>query len=478
MEFPATKTSAPAGYQAEVTTSFLRAPLFLLLVVAVLAGCKPPTVEEVSQQAAQNTASLLGDAWDSAADSTNGSSQLAGVVAALNLTLVDLGGDRFTLPTLPERRANQAAFDDSARFLRERLFTRANVESQGLDGVTFLVDGRRLCGTSDASSSWSCQRSVDDLQLRIVVSGDPNARLVFQLQVGPARINPATLVMENDRLLEVSVRLNEYKRIIDTMASANGAVLPWTNQLEKLDGEVRVRLEKLANRDFALSYDIVRDLHVELRTTDGQLRTGTIAAAVPTCRVHVNARTRTHELTVKLGATSWSGPASDLLGTTDFTPFTAASQGVQFELSTDAAPALAKGRLTVLPAHANYGVTEVANVSVAAPFAFTLDQGAGSRLELVASELDATSHLHLDAVPRFSGANWSGDETWHATLRGAHPTLRLAVANHALAIQVLQSRFSLEARTAQQRFSSGDGQCVTVRSGNSPVSSLDAVSCW
>lgn len=447
----------------------------------LLGACKPPSLEEVSEQAAHNTSALVGEAWDTAAASTNSSAALSAIVRALNLTLADLGRAPLAQPTFPARSSSQATFDTYERFLKERVFVRENVESTGLGSVTFLVDGRRLCtDPATGSSSSQCARTVDDLQLRVVASGDPNVRMVLDVAFGPNRIAPVTLVLEKDKALEVTLRLNEYKRILDTMASSSSAALPLSQQLDQLDGEYRVRLEKLGPLDFALSYDVTRDVIVRSHGSDGQLRSTTMGARVPSYRLRFDGAHGTQDLSVNLGAVNWTMPAGDLNGDADPTPFSGTLAGAQLELSTAAAPALARGQLTVLPVHATYGATEVLSVNVAAPLTVSLGTGSDGRLELSTTELDATARFHLGALPRFSGDPALADETLHLTLLGAHPVLRLAVVNQALALAVLGARFEVEAVSARQHLSAGAGQCLVASSssaGVGPLRSFSSVSC-
>lgn len=455
---------------------------FSLIALAVLLGaCKPPSLEEVSEQATHNTSALVEEAWDTVAASTNSSSALSSIVRALNLTLVDLGRQPIAQPNVPPRSSSQASFDQVQRYLKERIFVRDNLESTGLGSVTFLVDGHRLCtDPATGSSSSQCERTVNDLQLRIVVSGSPSTRLNFDLAFGAQRISPITLAMEKDKALEATLRLGEYKRMLDTMAKSTSASLPLSQQLEALDGEYRVRLEKLGPLDFALSYDVTRDVLVRYRGTDGLLRSSTLGARVPMCRVRFNGGNGTHELTMNLGPTSWTMPAGDLGGQTDPTPLSGDFAGAALELSTAASPALAKGQVTVFPAHVTYGATEVLGLNVAAPLTLSLGTASDGRLQLNTTELDATARLHFDVLPRFSGDAALGDETWRVLLTGARPAIKLAVVNQALAFKFLDSRFSLEARSAHQSLSVSAGQCLVganTAGGVGPLRSLASVSC-
>lgn len=435
--------------------------LFAPVLMLSLTACKPPSAEEVSARAGRNTSALVGEAWDTVATSTNDSRPLTAIVNALNLTLVELGGTALPLPNLPMRSASQGTFDEYERLLRERVFAAANVESSTLFGVTFLVDGQRACTDETGASSAECVRLLNDLQLRVVVSGDPDARLVFEVLFGVQRISPLTLAMEKDHLLEATFRLNQYKRLLDTMTSTISGPLPGAQQLELLDGEYQVKVEKLAPHEFAFSYSVTRDAQVRFRGADGQLRSATMAARVPSYRARFDAVHGTQTLDVNVGPMTWQVPGSDVGGGAgDTTVFAGTFDGLQLELSTDTAPALARGRLTIFPAHVTWGSAEVASLAVAAPFTWSLDTAPDGRLQAKTSELDATASLHFAVLPSYQGDPRLGDERWHVTLRGASPALKLSRASEHLAVRLTGAAFRLEALNTQQHFEVAAGQCL------------------
>lgn len=430
-------------------------------VAFLVVGCKPPSLEDLQRDAAENVSSLLTEAWDAAADSTNGSPALANFMQALNLTLVESGRTAQSQPPVPRHddRASssvQSSFDAAKTFLNERVLTKANIESTGLGDVTFKVDGQRLCEdrTSHVASP-NCVKMVDDLELRIVVAGDPHATLTLRILAGKARHAPAVLTFENGHAITVEVDFAEYQAALNGLASSASNPLPATMTG---DGQMRYRLEKLAPRDFVVTAALTRAYSMSMDSAAGTRR-WSLGASNPTYRVRFNGATGIHEASVQFANASYDGAWGDFVGTKDTTPVHAEAPLLKVDLTTDVAPELVRGTVWFERARVTVGGGELMSAALAQPVTLRLLRHTDGHLKLAVSDTDLTLGLHLARGPGTHPEPAVADATWHLKV-GQDAALELIARGTGLAARVLSGTLSLEVPEAGRRLSASSGECL------------------
>lgn len=460
-----------------------------LLSFLALTGCAPPSVEEISEKTGRNVSNLLQEAWDSAAVSVNSSSQVDQLVSALNLSATDVSGGGVSKPNFPGRNAGEDTFGDYQKFLKERVFLEDNVESTGGGAVTFLVNGKRLCTDPVSNrSDAQCEQSVDDLKLRVVVSGDPNATLTLRFEIGADRNSPLTLTIEKDRALQIDVRLNEYFKAIQALSSISTLPLsiPQTTT-SALDGEVRLRLEKLGNLHFALSYDIIRDVSYDVIPSDGALRSVRIGARSPAARLEFDGQAGTHSFKGDVGKVAVRLPYKDVRGSGDDNTVIAFEfEGAALDISDAVAGALAQVSLTVRPGtnRVTYGGGEIFSLTPPQTVTARLVKDTDGRLKVEVNEFETTAAFRIELLPGQLDLKESGayNESYRVSLKGANPALRFGKVGGDTAVKFIDSTFEVKALNANRAVTVAAGQCLA--SNQNPVStdipllrSIAAASC-
>ena len=460
-----------------------------LFTFLALTGCAPPSVEEISEKTGRNVSNLLQEAWDSAAVSVNSSSQVDQIVAALNLSAGDANGGGVSKPNFPGRNAGEDTFGEYQKFLKERVFLEKNVESTGGGAVTFLVNGQRLCTDPVSNrSDAQCEKSVDDLKLRIVVSGDPNATLTLRFEIGADRNSPLTLTIEKDKALQIDSRLNEYFKAIQALGGISTLPLsiPQTT-ISSLDGEVRLRLEKLGNLHFAVSYDVIRDVSYDLIPSDGTLRSVRVGARSPALRLEFDGQTGTHNFKGDIGKVAVRLPYKDVGGASDNNTVIAFEfEGAALDIS-DAVPgALAQVSLTVRPGtnRVTYGGSDIFSLTPPQTVTARLVKDTDGRLKVEVNEFETTAAFHIELLPGQSDTYESGvyNESYRVSLKGANPAVRFGKVGNQTAVKFVDSTFEIKALNANRAVTVAAGQCLGTN--QNPVStdipllrSIAAASC-
>lgn len=447
-----------------------------LAVFLALCACKPPpTVEEVAEQTGNNVSNLLQEAWDAAAVSVNGSAPIEKLRAAVNLSAKDVGGGGVEKPSVPTRNTNETTFSDFQKFLKERVFVKDNIENTNGDAITFLVNGKRFCTDPvSGSSNADCEKTIDDLKLRVVAQGDPNATLTLRFEVGTDRVSPLTLTIEKDKALQIDARLAEYFQAAKTLSATNPnvpVVVPQTTT-NTLSGDVRLRLEKLGPQRFALTSDITKDVAYEFIGSDGFVRTVAIGQSSPSARLEYDGLAGTHDFKSNIGKVTVRVPYGDVNSNkTDTTVLGFDFEGASLEVTDAVSGALGSAKLTVRPGtnRVTYGGTEV--FSLVPPQAITakLVADADGRLKVALNEFETTANFALRSLPNQSASEAFSDESYKVSLKGPNPAVRLAKVGNDTAVKFLDSTFEIRALKANRAVSVPANQCLS--RNVSPVSS-------
>jgi hypothetical protein len=441
------------------------------LAIALLAltpACGAPSVDDV-HQTAESLSSLVEEAYQAVERSTNDSRAIDRFYAALNVTQRDLGRAPLTRPVVPSWTSSQATADSYKKWLMEKVFTDDNIEARGAGSITFLVKGRSICAdssypASDPSYVESCIKSWDDMQVRIVASGNPNATVMLDIVLGPKQRKVGTLIIEKDHALEARFYGSGYSAWLEDFAMSTTAQAYLSGLV--FSGDFAYRIEKQGPLDFELTYSTLSNVQYGYTEDDGLKRSYSMAARAPNYRLHFDGSRGVQEAAIDLGPVTYSGVWSDFSysadgGTKDTTPIEAAMQGITVELSTDASPAMAKGSFSLGngPSRVTYGNTEVVNVSLAQPVSFTVDDGADGRLIIGFSAVAVDAAFHLGRVPRLAVDPAWADETYR--LRVSNGTsLKLAAAQSQLGWKVMSGAFDLEALSSMSSVAAANGLCL------------------
>lgn len=289
----------------------------LMLTLGV--GCSDaPEAKEV----ADTTASRTGDMVRAASASARVMNQMsafeslgsaarifqgsfAGVpVAGSPTPCTDPDGDCSTaMPVTPV--VDPAAADASAalleKYLRERIFTEANVEETEGDSTIFRLKGDDVCSTGTAPVDPACAAAVDQLELRVRATRTDKDGIDLGLQLGKNRDEPLVLSFA-EKSVAVAVDLGEAKSAVVALAPEAAAELP-----RVMVGKVELRLTENGQEDITFSTGILNAVRIEMDEA-GATHTFSTARAIPLTALRMDAKNQEVTFTLNLGTTEYSGP--------------------------------------------------------------------------------------------------------------------------------------------------------------------------
>lgn len=296
-----------------------------VLLLGLLVGCgSPVTAEDVSKttvarisqhlrgagEAAQvmdrvgGISSVLGS-WGQVQDSFSGV-PVGGTASACD------GGRSCSASAVPASSSSvasptQAQIDESTEqlvaFLRDRVFTKQNLESSDATTAVFRINGDDICTGGGGREQEACVNEVDKLELRIRATPVGSDGIDLAVLIGPARVVPVTFVLRVEALA-VQVDLGGVKSALGFWADASGqsASLPRT-----MEGLVELRLQKNQELDYTLSSSILSAVAVEVVSTDGVTSIRS-AEAVPLSALRLDAVNRRVGVDLDLATTEISLP--------------------------------------------------------------------------------------------------------------------------------------------------------------------------
>lgn len=168
----------------------------------VSAGCdneEPIDARKVADVAATRSAQMLKGVSASMRTTSNLSS-LNGLSGALSS--LGAGFEGVPVPAFPVGAEGTSLFapettdaqaDQLARYLRERIFTEANVESSDGNTLLFRLKGSEVCTDGTERPDEGCVQAVDAAELRIRATNLGNDSLELELLIGPNRVEPMSL---------------------------------------------------------------------------------------------------------------------------------------------------------------------------------------------------------------------------------------------------------------------------------------------
>lgn len=203
------------------------------------------------------------------------------------------------VPTDPVEADAQAALLE--KYLRERIFTKANVEGTEGDSTIFRITGEDACTTGSAAPEPECVQTVDKLELRIRATRAEKQGLDLGFLIGPNRDEPLVLRFAKDSVAVV-VDLGEAKDTVKFLEPTASLELP-----RVMVGKVELRLTKNGEKDVTFSTSILDAIRMEADSEDGT-RTFSTAKANPLTHMRMDAVARRLSFDLHLGTTEFSGP--------------------------------------------------------------------------------------------------------------------------------------------------------------------------
>jgi len=203
------------------------------------------------------------------------------------------------VPSDPAAAEAQAALVE--KYLRERIFTEANVEGTEGDSTFFRIHGDDACTLGATAADASCVQAVDQMELRIRATRTGKDGLDLGFQFGPNHDEPLVLSFA-EKTMAVVVDLGETKDAVLFLSPASGSQLPRT-----MVGKVELRLTENGPKDLTFSTGILDAIRVEL-DENGATHTFTTARATPLSELRMDANAKRLSFALNLGTTEYKGP--------------------------------------------------------------------------------------------------------------------------------------------------------------------------
>jgi hypothetical protein len=161
--------------------------------------------------------------------------------------------------TIDDQQLREAT-EKIVAFLRDRVFTEANIEKKEGSAAVFRLHGDDLCTDGSAPASPTCMSQVDALEIRIQATQLPNDGLELKLLVSPHKYAPLIVQLAKANVA-VQAELAQSKLALDFAY----AQMQQSGKLPRhMEGLVEVRLEKKGELDFVLSSSVLKPVRVEL----------------------------------------------------------------------------------------------------------------------------------------------------------------------------------------------------------------------
>jgi hypothetical protein len=365
------------------------------------------------------------------------------------------------VPTDPAAADAQAALLE--KYLRERIFTEANVESTEGDSTFFRIGGDDVCTTGTAAPDPQCVQAVDQMELRIRATAIDDDALDLGFLIGPNRDEPLVLSF-GPKTMAVVVDLAESKEAAKFLAPSAAETLP-----RVMVGKVELRLTENGPQDLTFTTGILDAIRFEV-DENGATQTFSTARAVPLSSLRMNAKDKQLSFSLALGATEFSGPYG---GTSPLAnkKVVYSLSGLSFEFDAQ------EGQNDFVVAHVGLGeaqsfmsldgtkiFTADLNALSGRHFDLNLSRGAdGLPLVRVLPEFDLATKFFLSplkADPLEQVPSYYEDQSYRVRLSGGSaPSIRPVEANTTTGfpggLQVVSGELKLE----------GSGAAVTVPAG-------------
>lgn len=162
----------------------------------------------------------------------------------------------------PDEATTEAVAGLMEKYLRERIFTEANVEKTEGDSTVFLLQGDDLCTDGSYAPSPSCVEAVNKAEIRIRATYEGKG-MNLELLVGPSRSEPMSLAFDEKRV-GLSLDLQGIKDTVQFLSPESASQLP-----RVMVGRVELALTSGGPQDITFETSILDALRIEMDNTSG-----------------------------------------------------------------------------------------------------------------------------------------------------------------------------------------------------------------
>ena len=238
--------------------------------------------------------------------------------------------------------ATSSAQDDPlSKYLSQRVFTEANVESFDGASVTYLLGGADVCpyvlpdgnssllAVANATIAAECVSEIDKLELRVKAVEPAADALDLTLLLGSSKAAPLALELSTGSIALVT-SLDGVKDALESLRTVDSsAAIPLT-MAGSFDVKVTFNREVAGNVDLTISSSVRQAVELEMQDARGTSGL-TTAAKIPWASLQVDGIDRKLLANLDLGKTSFSAPHQTLSGA--FKQETATFAGLSFLFS-------------------------------------------------------------------------------------------------------------------------------------------------
>ena len=271
--------------------------------LAVVFGCAPPSAKDVAQETAAEVTSFARGAL-SAANSVNGLEAVTMMTKGYSVAVTGKATGA-TVPTTPQAATYDSQLNEVSKFLTDRIFTEANVESTEGSATIFRLMGDDLCTTNgSAQSNAQCIDYVTRMELRIKVSSPGSGAYDLTFLIGPNKVAPLVFRIRKDKSLALEADLAQGKAAAAHISSVIGQTVELPQVLE---GVVQVMLEKTGAHAYKLSESVLSAVRVEMDRGGDTYKFST-AVATPLTSFGVDGDAKRITIGLGLGETEFTMP--------------------------------------------------------------------------------------------------------------------------------------------------------------------------
>jgi len=210
------------------------------------------------------------------------------------------------------------SIDSVMKTLREKIFTKENLESETDGAATYRLGPKSLCGSASTPTTGSssgtpapaaqndpgldpdCVDLVNRLELRLRLSSAGGDNVDVAVLLTPEKRNPATLELHTDHV-GVVVNLGEIKGTLDALGEDTGSLV-------SLVGKLDFELKRNAELDYSFLASVVEDVKVGVRQDSGETMHVGVGKSIPTFELRFDGNARTVQGTLDVGAITVDGP--------------------------------------------------------------------------------------------------------------------------------------------------------------------------
>lgn len=461
----------------------------LALALGAVGCSSPPEAKEVAEVTASHSGEMVRGVSNSLRmmsqmSAFNGLDEtakiLAGSFSGVPVTGTPSCGTPDTAPCTPTSMPGVSAPDEATtqamaalmeKYLRERIFTEANVEKTEGDSTVFLLQGDDLCSDGSYAPSPSCVESVNKAELRIRATHEGKG-MNLELLVGPSRSEPMSLAFDETRV-GLTLDLQGIKDTVQFLSPESSAQLP-----RVMVGRVELALTSAGPQDITFETSILDAMRLEMDSSSGTFAfSSDKAAPLTSIRTWQQNGTTHASFALNLNTTEvrmpYTGSSAQLSGK----QWVVSLSGLSYEMEAhDQAEQLIIAHLGLGDAQSYLALgdqklfTVDVNPYSGRHFDLSVFKGAdGLPVVMVKPEFDVAVGLNLASLatdPSYEVPSYYTNETYRVRLSGGiAPSLRAVPANESTGfrggLQVVTGNLSLGAKGAEVSVSSG--QCLVGR---------------